>query len=686
MQRRIFVRVLGALAVFSLLLTACQPQTVVETVVVTQVVEGTPVEKIVVVTPTPEPAEPAPAPASASPADRADVIRMAVLSDIDGTNPFYYNDITGSSYWNGVVLQLSYPTLFAIGDQRWDWAPYLAADFPEAPVQEGDLWVGTVKLKEGLTWSDGSPLTAEDVAFTANTVLTFALGGNWITWYNNDVLDRVEAVDDLTVKFYYKVQPGIPTWNYGALIGNVVSSAYWSPKVADVLAKAEALDPEAADFFDQVTPLQQELEALTNEGEPVFGPMQFKRWESGAYVESSANDQFPFIGSHVELFSDGTYKESNDGSLNQNRPYEISAYGEGGGDKVLDLTWGPYFNTYLFPVYSQDAAYLALQSGEVDIVLNPSGLSQGMRDQLSSDPNIQIVRNAQNGFRYIEFNQAKDYFNGANGQALRQAIACQLDLDLLANNVLQGQVTPVYTLVPPGLTYWHNPEVPIFCKGMTPEQRIAEATKILKDAGFTWEKEPSFNDTEVERDRGIIYGEGLIQPNGTPFPEVVLQAPGPGYDPLRATSAVYIEQWMRQLGIPVTTNYTPFNTIRANENSGDFDIIMLGWGLSAFPSYLCDFFAGATGVADGSDNLSYVSPTLNQQCTEFYSASDLELARQIAFDMQTTLATELPYITLFTNPIYDAMNTTIAYPYTEVFDGLQGLYNASHLVMPGNQQ
>jgi peptide/nickel transport system substrate-binding protein len=349
------------------------------------------------------------------------------------------------------------------------------------------------------------------------------------------------------------------------------------------------------------------------------------------------------------------------------------------------VVYGPYFNTVIYPVYSQDAAYLALQNKEVDIVLNPSGVSSGVRDQLSGDPNIELVKNAQNGFRYIEFNQAKPYFKGDAGMALRQAVACQIDLDFLANNVLQRQVEPVYTLVPPGLTYWHNKDVPIYCQGKTPQERIEESVKILKAAGFTWEKEPSFS-TGDSRTAGVVYGVGIKMPDGTKIPDITMQAPGPGYDPLRATSGVYIEQWMRQLGIPVTTVYTPFNTIRANENSGAFDIIMLGWGLTAFPSYLCDFFTGATGAGDGSDNISYVSPKLHEKCGEFYAANKLEDARAIAFDLQNILATELPYITLFTNPIYDAYQSSIAYPYTKVFDGIQGIYGAANLVMPNVQQ
>ncbi len=667
------------------ILTACaSPTPIIETVtvkeIVTQMVEGTPQTKIVevVVTPTPE-AEPAPA-EKASPFNRSEVIRQATLADLDGLNPFYLFDITGSSYWNYIYTSAFYPVMYTYSDQRWDWVPSLADGLPDPIVQEGDFYVGTARLKDGLKWSDGSPLTAQDVAFTANTVLTFALSGNWSGYFNPEVLDRVEAVDNLTLKYYYKVVPGLPIWQHGALLGPILNQAYWEPKVADLLAQAEALDPEATDYFDLITPLQGELEAITTEGEPTFGGIKFGAWEPGAYVEDVFNDQYAMLGTVEEEYADGSYRE-----YNESMGYDYTLYGGATTTTTLDLTFGPYFDTFLFPIYSQDAAYLALQSGEVDMVLNPSGVPKGVREQLAADPNVTLVRNAQNGFRYIEFNQARPYFAGEQGVALRQAIACMIDHKLLAQNVLQNEVTPVYTLVPEGLTNWFNPDVPVFCKDMTESQRIIEAVRILKEAGYTWEVEPGYAEGS-RSESGYIYGKGIISPDGIALPELDFQAPGPGYDPLRATVAVHLEQWLKALGIPVTMNYTPFNTIRANENSGDFDIIMLGWGLVPFPSYLCDFFAGATGVGDGSDNISYVSPTLNQQCAAFKSEPDVEKSRQIVFDMQVTIATELPYITLFTNPIYDAISTSITYPYDQVFDGLQGLYSGWYLVMPASQQ
>jgi len=168
----------------------------------------------------------------------------------------------------------------------------------------------------------------------------------------------VEAVDDLTLKYYYTVIPGLPVWQYGALLGPVVNKAYWEPRIADLLAQAEALDPTAADYYDLITPLQQELEAITTEGEPTFGGIKFGRWEPGAYAENVFNDQFALLGSVEEQYANGAYRE-----YNQALGYDYTLYGEASGDKTLEVTFGPYFDTFLFPVYSQDAAYLALQSG-----------------------------------------------------------------------------------------------------------------------------------------------------------------------------------------------------------------------------------------------------------------------------------------------------------------------------------
>ena len=75
----------------------------------------------------------------------------------------------------------------------------VVTDDPAAP--DGRL-VATFELRRELTWQDGAPLTAADVRFAWETDRTAALGTE-VRW-QADRVDRVDVIDDLTVRFTYK--------------------------------------------------------------------------------------------------------------------------------------------------------------------------------------------------------------------------------------------------------------------------------------------------------------------------------------------------------------------------------------------------------------------------------------------------------------------------------------------------
>ncbi len=80
----------------------------------------------------------------------------------------------------------------------------LALDIPS--VENGgiseDLKTITWKLQEGLKWSDGTPLTSADVVFTAEYCMHPEGGCAQLSRFEG--VDKVEAVDDLTVKVTFK--------------------------------------------------------------------------------------------------------------------------------------------------------------------------------------------------------------------------------------------------------------------------------------------------------------------------------------------------------------------------------------------------------------------------------------------------------------------------------------------------
>ncbi len=58
----------------------------------------------------------------------------------------------------------------------------------------------TVFLRKGIMWNDGTPFTANDIAFTFNTLVAFAPTLSNSAYVKNAV-EKAEAVDDYTVKF-----------------------------------------------------------------------------------------------------------------------------------------------------------------------------------------------------------------------------------------------------------------------------------------------------------------------------------------------------------------------------------------------------------------------------------------------------------------------------------------------------
>ena len=104
-------------------------------------------------------------------------------------NPFQPGSLANTTGTIGFV----YEFLYAFDPQTGDLTPWLAESGTWADDTTFD-----VTLRSGLTWTDGEPLTAEDVAFTFN------LGDQYAAlWFNPmwEYVESVTAVGDLEVEF-----------------------------------------------------------------------------------------------------------------------------------------------------------------------------------------------------------------------------------------------------------------------------------------------------------------------------------------------------------------------------------------------------------------------------------------------------------------------------------------------------
>jgi peptide/nickel transport system substrate-binding protein len=161
----------------SLAFTACAPMAA------PQVVEK-------VVTPTP-------APPSPERLERAQTLNIAIGGPIaDPTNLNIY--APGVSRSSTGIHQVIYEYFFYQNLQTGEYIPWLA----ESYEYNDDFTAVTVKLRDGVTWSDGEAFNADDVVFTYD-LLRNNPGMVWASEANKWVAS-VDKVDDLTVRFNLK--------------------------------------------------------------------------------------------------------------------------------------------------------------------------------------------------------------------------------------------------------------------------------------------------------------------------------------------------------------------------------------------------------------------------------------------------------------------------------------------------
>lgn len=146
--------------------------------------------------------------------------------------PSSWNPIPQSGEATG-VRGLLYEPLFLFDPATLELEPWLA---------ESGEWVSDdvyeVTLREGLTWSDGEALTAEDVVFTAEL-------GQYpqVPWSNLwNWLDEAEAVDDLTVRYTFS-DPRYQEWENFLYDNNVLPEHIMSEWSEDEYISSQNTDP-----------------------------------------------------------------------------------------------------------------------------------------------------------------------------------------------------------------------------------------------------------------------------------------------------------------------------------------------------------------------------------------------------------------------------------------------------------
>jgi peptide/nickel transport system substrate-binding protein len=133
-------------------------------------------------------------PVAPTPANAADPVTftVALTSDVDSLNPFLGVEANSYEMW-----ALTYD--YMVGYSMKDMSPQPALATEWDTSDDGLTW--TFKIRSGVKWSDGEPLTAADIAYTYTRVLTGRIeGNNWESYLNN--VTSVTAPDETTLELH----------------------------------------------------------------------------------------------------------------------------------------------------------------------------------------------------------------------------------------------------------------------------------------------------------------------------------------------------------------------------------------------------------------------------------------------------------------------------------------------------
>jgi peptide/nickel transport system substrate-binding protein len=200
----------------------------------------------------------APGAGQAAQAQDGTILRIGVTQEIDSLNPFQAVFLVSTQ-----ALRINYEYLTMAGAKDSSPEPGLAESWE--PSSDNLTW--TFKIREGMQWSDGKPITARDVAFTYNLIMTnedaATANGVAVTNYAS-----VEATDDLTLVIKTK-QPQASILSSDVPI---VPEHVWKDHVGNI---KDFKNSDAADL-------------------PVVGsgPYVITGYEEGRSVTLSANDKF----------------------------------------------------------------------------------------------------------------------------------------------------------------------------------------------------------------------------------------------------------------------------------------------------------------------------------------------------------------------------------------------------------
>ncbi|MBA8063010.1 oligopeptide ABC transporter substrate-binding protein OppA [Citrobacter freundii] len=440
--------------------------------------------------------------------------------------------------------------------------PRLAASWEN---KDNTIW--TFHLRPGITWSDGSAITAQDVVWSWQRLVSPQTASPYASYLGNmhvaNAVDIAQGKKDPT------------TLGVKALNDTTLEITLTQPTAAFLAMLAHP----------SLVPLDKVL--IGRYGDKWTRPEHFV--SSGPYELSQwvVNERIVAV---------------------RNTHYWDNAH------TVIDKV------TYL-PISSEAADVNRYKAGEIDIVLSVpvnqfAQLKKTMGNELHVSPLLSTY--------YYQFNTTRAPFNDSR---VRRALNMALDKDIIAQKVMgQGQ-REAWVISQPeigGVTL-SAPEYASWPR----DKRIAEAKKLLAEAGFGPEHPLSLN---------LLYNT---------------------FETHQRIAIAASSMWKKNLGVEVTLQNQEWKTMLDTMHTGNFDVVRYAWiaDYDDASSFLNIFRTG-----DSENTTQYSNPAYDEAMSHAAKAGSVEERGKYYQQAEALLAEDVPAI-----PIYHYVRAHLVKPWVGGF-------------------
>ena len=314
-----------------------------------------------------------------------------------------------------------------------------------------------------------------------------------------------------------------------------------------------------------------------------------------------------FVLDQDKVTEDGSWLEQPNGT----GPFKLATY-EIGELIILERNelyhLGPPHLESVQMILSGGSAMIMYENDEIH--LTGVGLDDLPRLQDPNDPlNPELKRSKQDfDVFYIGLNAAEPPFDDVK---VRQALNYAIDLQSIAENVLDGRVSPATGVIPPGFpshtenlrSYKYNPDL---------------ARELIQSS---------------------TYGDALASGD---FPRVTLTISGSFGAAIPTYLEVILEQWRQELGIEVEIQQTEWATFLQDVNDKKYQMFSLGW-IADYPDP--QNFLDLLLHSDSKQNhTNYNNPEVDRLLEEARTEADRERRFQLYNQVEQMILDDAPWV------------------------------------------